>query len=145
MDQVVQDDEVLDTSKEANIPPEEAPPTNISNVNPEWLLELSKAKMEKERKMSKSNKSSATASLPIRRSSRLNYGPLCSFLHLFRMLRGLNIKARRKDAKDHIFNLKPSFVALIEIKIKVNKMQRFLSCLPGTWSHKTNHDHCIGG
>jgi len=60
-------------------------------------------------------------------------------------VRGLNLEARRKDVKEHITKHKPSFVALLETKIKVNKMIRLIRCIPASWMHKTNHEHSIGG
>jgi len=58
---------------------------------------------------------------------------------------GLNKRVRRKDVKEHVLRLKPSFVALTETKIKLRRISRFLSCIPNDWLHKTNCDYCEGG
>jgi len=47
-------------------------------------------------------------------------------------VRGLNIKARRRDVTEHI------------ARIKLRKLHRFQRCIPADWLYRTNHNHSEG-
>ena len=51
-------------------------------------------------------------------------------------VRGMNKKGRRKDAKDHFKSLSPSILALVETKVKLNKLDGLKCCVPHNWPSK---------
>lgn len=58
---------------------------------------------------------------------------------LFWNVRGMNMKSRRKDIKNHIKSLYPSVVGLIETKVKSHKAARISKCIPSTWPYCNNY------
>ena len=60
-------------------------------------------------------------------------------------VRGLNKSVGRKDVKNHIKNLSPSIVALLETKLKENHSAKVLACIPKGWAFSNNYTHNAGG
>jgi len=48
-------------------------------------------------------------------------------------VRGLNLKERRQDLKEHLRNLKPSVLGQVETKVRVHNKQRIISYFPRHW------------
>ena len=53
-------------------------------------------------------------------------------------VRGMTKKGRRKDAKDHFKSLSPSILALVETKVKLNKLDGLKCCVPHNWPSNDN-------
>jgi len=59
--------------------------------------------------------------------------------------RGINTTERRQDLKDQLLRLRPSFVGLVETKVKEHKSFRITRCLPHDWSFVNNYSHSPKG
>ena len=60
-------------------------------------------------------------------------------------VRGFNKEGRRQDVLHHLQSLSPSFVALIETKVKVGNLQRLANCVPVHWNSCHNFSPTISG
>lgn len=59
--------------------------------------------------------------------------------------RGINTKERRQDLKDQLYRLKPSFVGLVETKVKEHNSFRITRSLPQDWSFVNNYSYSPRG
>jgi len=53
-------------------------------------------------------------------------------------VRSLNKRVRRQDVIDHIAKYPPSFVGLVETKVKLQHSNRITSCIRNAWSSSNN-------
>ena len=53
-------------------------------------------------------------------------------------VRGLNKRVRRQDVKHHIAKYSPSFVGLLETKVKLSNFARIADCFPLNWNFSNN-------
>ena len=60
-------------------------------------------------------------------------------------MRGLNRKGRKQDLKNHIAQLKPSLIGLVETKVRPNKVYIIKRCIPRNWDFATNYDYSLLG